>query len=471
MTSSPATSAVGRTFAKLASGEVLARLIAFGVTVYLARSLGAGGYGVIALATAVVLYLSFVADAGLEMLGVRDVAADPAQIQHVVPSLLAARLLIAAGLIAATWAVGMLVLPQPDGAVLAAYAFTLIAVAGGTRWVHIGLGQSGRVALARVVGEGLNALLVVVLVHGLADLSRVPVLQVTGDGVAAILLLWFLRGAGLRLTAALDWSIVGPVFRRSWPLVLHALLGLLIFNVDFFFLRAYRDSATVGRYAAAYTLISFVLNLGVAYGMSLLPAITRLAGDAQGERVLYDGAMAQAFAAALPIAVGGALVATGIMGFVFGSGYAPAAAPLRLLLCSLPVALARSVAQAALIARGRQDQVLRSVAWAAVVNIALNFALIPRYGMVGAAASTLITETVRTILSLAYAAREGLPLPPLRRFWRAGIAAAAMAAALVALRPPSLWMALALGAAAYTIVLLLTGGLKVRAGGLPALEV
>ena len=65
MTSSPPTSAVGRTFAKLASGEALARLIAFGVTVFLARQLGAGGYGVIALATAVILYLSFVADAGL----------------------------------------------------------------------------------------------------------------------------------------------------------------------------------------------------------------------------------------------------------------------------------------------------------------------------------------------------------------------------------------------------------------------
>ena len=405
------------------------------------------------------------------MLGVRDVAADPAQIQHVVPSLLAARLLIAAGLIVVTGAAGLLLLPQPDGAVLAAYAFTLIAIAGGTRWVHIGLEQSGRVALARIAGEGLNAVLVVLLVRGLGDLGRVPALQVAGDGIAAILLLWFLRQAGLRLTAALDWSVVRPVFRRSWPLVLHALLGLLIFNVDFFFLRAFRDSATVGRYAAAYTLISFVLNLGVAYGMSLLPAITRLSGDPSGERALYDKAMAQAFAAALPIAVGGALVAAGIMGVVFGSAYAPAAAPLRVLLCTLPVALARSVAQAALIARGRQDQVLRSVAWAAVVNIALNFALIPRYGMVGAAASTLITETVRTILSLAYVAREGLPLPPARRFWRAALAAAAMAAALLAVRPPSFWVALALGAASYALVLLLAGGIRLRPGRLPELAV
>jgi O-antigen/teichoic acid export membrane protein len=389
----------------------------------------------------------------------------------VVPSLLAARLLIAAGIIVVTVAAGLLVLPQPDGAVLAAYAFTLVAVAGGTRWVHIGLEQSGRVALARIAGEGLNALLVVLLVRGLDDLGRVPVLQVAGDGIAAVLLLWFLRRAGLRLTAALDWSVVRPVFRRSWPLVLHALLGLLIFNVDFFFLRAYRDSATVGRYAAAYTLISFVLNLGVAYGMSLLPAITRLAGDPPAERALYDGAMAQAFAAALPIAVGGALVATGITGFVFGPGYGPAAAPLRVLLCSLPVALARSVAQAALIARGRQDQVLRSVAWAAVVNIALNFALIPPYGMIGAAAATLITETVRTILSLVYVARLGLPLPPARRFWKAGLAAAAMAGALVVVRPDSLWVALTLGALTYGLALAVTGAVRMRAGGLPALEV
>ena len=58
-------------FAVLGLGEALARLVAFGATVYVARRLGADVYGVIAVAAAIVLYFSHVADFSVEVLGAR----------------------------------------------------------------------------------------------------------------------------------------------------------------------------------------------------------------------------------------------------------------------------------------------------------------------------------------------------------------------------------------------------------------
>ena len=135
----PPVAGVGRNFLKLGAGEAASRLIAFGATVYLARTLGASTYGIIVLATAVLLYLSFITDCGVEMLGVRDVAADREALFGTLPDILGARLLAGIALILLTVGVGLAVLPQPEGAILAAYSFTLVVVALGTRWVHLGL--------------------------------------------------------------------------------------------------------------------------------------------------------------------------------------------------------------------------------------------------------------------------------------------------------------------------------------------
>lgn len=465
----PAPSARGRRFALLAGGEAVSRIIGFGVTVYLARVLGASGYGVIALASAILLYLNAITDAGLDMLGVRDVASDPSRLPVLVPPVVAARLAIAAGLWVVAAFVGLVLMPQPEGAVFAAYAVSLTTVAAGTKWVHLGLERPGHAAVSMVAGAALSAVLILLLVHGIGDLGRWPALQFAGDALTALVFLVFLHRAGHALVVRVDWSVVHPVFRRSWPLVAHALLGLVIFNIDFIFLRVFRDAATVGQYAVAYTLISFLINLGFAFSLTLLPVMTRLVGAGAAERDFFGRAMAESLAGGLPVAAGGWLLGAGMIALMFGSAYAASAAPLLILLGCLPVTLMRNVAQSALVAHGRQEQVLRSVVWAAVANISLNFALIPKWGMLGAASATLATEIIRTVLALRYVSRVGLAFPPLSRFGRVVAASVAMAIA-VRFVPVALGFRIGLGVVVYAACLAATGALRLGAGGRPELR-
>jgi O-antigen/teichoic acid export membrane protein len=227
----------------------------------------------------------------------------------------------------------------------------------------------------------------------------------------------------------------------------------------------------VGYFGAAYTITTFFLNLGAAYGLSLLPSLTRLnphRGDQQG---LYHTATAQAFAASLPIAVGGALLAMGGMQLLFGSRYAAAGTVFVVLAWCIPACLLRDVALAPLVARGREPAVFRVTLAAAVLSLGLNLALIPRYGAVGAAWATLGTEVARMALAMAALRREAIGLPSPARFWRALVAGAGMAGVLLLLprfAPP---VAVLVGAASYAGALYLLGGLRVRRGELPALTV
>jgi O-antigen/teichoic acid export membrane protein len=149
------------------------------------------------------------------------------------------------------------------------------------------------------------------------------------------------------------------VRQGSW-LVGNAVVGLLIYNSDLIFLRILRTPQEVGRYAAAYTLISFLLNLGVTYGQSLLPTLTRLRPMVVEQRQLYHSALAQVFAAALPLAAGGTLLASNILLLVFGPQFTTATPALIILLWSIPVAFFRNVPQTALISANRQELVFRT---------------------------------------------------------------------------------------------------------------
>jgi O-antigen/teichoic acid export membrane protein len=462
---------VQRNFFALGAGEAIARLIAFAATVYLARTLGPGGYGIIGLALAVLLYFTYLADCGIETLGVREIAADPSRATTLAPAILSLRLTVAALLALLLALAGLFLMPQPDGAILAVYGLTLLGVGANTRWIHLGLEDASQVAFARIIGETTMVLLVVLLVRSAGDLARVPLAQFTGDILAMSLLAIWLGRRGIALPLRWDRAAAAPVLRRAFPLVLHALLGLMIYNSDLIFLRAFWTPADVGQYVAAYTLVSFLLNLGIAYSQSLLPTLTRLAPEPPRQRALYQTSMAQVFAAAFPLAIGGFLLAPGIIAFVFGPGYERSTTALTILIWTVPVAFYRNVPQMALIAAGRQDRVLRITFVSAMLNLALNILVIPRHGMVGAAAATLGTEVFRTLLALAFAGREGFSFPRPSRLWRVTLAGAGMGVALFFLRFQWLGLAIAAGALVYLVLLVLVGGIQLRKGAFPHLTV
>ncbi len=440
--------------------------------VYLARTLGADLYGIIAFSAAVLIYLSRVADGGIDLgLGVREMAADSQATLALAPAILTARLVISVVLALALGAIALLTLPRPDGAVLATFGLTLIPVAASTRWIHLGLERTRAVAAARAMGEALMVIIVFSFVRGRGDLLVAPVAQFAGDSLAAVLLLWWVARQGVHLRITFDWTAIRPLAGRAGPLVGSALLGLLIYNSDFLFLRSLRGRAAVGLYAAAYTLVSFLLNMGAAYNMSLLPRLTRTSAVRADHHGLYHTATAHVFAVSFPIALGGSLLAAQIVTLVFGTGYGPSVAALRILMWTIPVCLLRDVPVMTLLAWGREDSVLRLTAWAAAIDLALNLLLIPSYGLIGAAIASVATESIRMVLALEAVRRLGFELTAVKRFWKPVVAGLVMASVLIVASPPTLWMALALGVLGYLACLSLLGGITLARGAIPSLNV
>jgi O-antigen/teichoic acid export membrane protein len=177
------------------------------------------------------------------------------------------------------------------------------------------------------------------------------------------------------------------------------------------------------------------------------------------------------FAFAVPIALLVCLLAPLIVRVVFGPEYQPSILPLQILAWSVPLCLLRDVPSAALLANAREDQFFRLTASGAVLNLALNVFLIPRYGMVGAGIATLAAEGSRMIIALAYARSHGFRLRDLNLFARVTLAMLPIAALLLFARPDALWVALPVGALGYAAALVAVGGVRIRRGEFPALNI
>jgi len=155
---------------------------------------------------------------------------------------------------------------------------TLIPLALSTRWVMTGLDRTVVSGMARTTGELVVFVAVVLAVRSGTDLWRMPFAQFTGDMVAAIIVGAALVRLGIPFAVRWNNAVISPLLvRHVTPYVGSTLLGIVLFNADILFLRLYRDAATVGLYASAYALLSFLLNIGGMYALTLIPALTRRA--------------------------------------------------------------------------------------------------------------------------------------------------------------------------------------------------
>lgn len=215
-------------------------------------------------------------------------------------------------------------------------------------------------------------------------------------GVAWTLLLrrGFLRGAG-RPDRRLARTIAGYGIRGH----LGTLLAFLNLRLDFAILGALAGPAVVGAYAVASKVAELLRVPSLATTYVLYPRFAA-ADDAvalRDARTLMPRAAALVAAGAVPLALASVL----LLPLVYGEAFRPAVVPALILIAGLSAEGAAAVATALLYGKGSPG--LNSVAMGVglVVTVGLDFALIPRFGAIGAASASTAAYLVSTATLLA----------------------------------------------------------------------
>lgn len=449
---------VARSFATLAGGEFVSRGLAFVVSVRLARVLGADGFGALGFATAVLTYLQLLPNLGLDLFGTREVGRDATRAGELVEAALALRLFGA--LVAAVLLVPVaLLLPVGDDVriVVLLTGLSLVPYALTVRWLFLGLEQPTVPAVAATLGQSIVLAGVFTVVRERGDLLRVPLLQAAGELITATVLLLVARRRVGRFRPRFRLATWRAILGQSLPIALADIMRAIVFSFDVVLIGLWLRQAVLGQYVAAYRLVLLVVALGGFYYTALLPALSRAvqeAGPASAAPLVRLAARVALLLTA-PVAVGGIVLAAPLLTTLYGADYAAAAPVFRLLVPSVAIIIVAGSCRNALIAGGRQQTDVRIVAAGAAVNVVLNLALIPLWGLIGAALATLAADGLILIWSWRVVAQWLGPLELRTTALVVLVAVALMIVVLLPLRAAPVVVSVPAGAAVYTLAVLL----------------
>lgn len=430
------------------------------INVLLMRVLGVDGFGVYGTIMTLVGVATFGSTLGMERLINRELSRAPEETGRLVGTgLLATALLsLVTGAAVVAWAVAL------DGRGSFVLASALAALALGLRGLVM-IPEAAFHAMRRmrlsVQGHLAGRVVLVVATAGflLAGFGLVAVFtaQVLDALVTLVLVAWaFRRHVGLGSLRA-SWQGVRALVRRSWPFGLNLLYGSVYLQVDVLLLAVLRDDTEVGIYRGAVMLIALFPIIATTLTTGVFPRMSRHLGRPEAASDELSFVLRVLLAVSLPAAVGGMLLAEELMVFLGGAPFAVSALPFVVMAPLLPLRFVNNATAMTLSALDRQEDRTRGVFYAAVFNLLANLAVIPTWGALGAAATTLATEL---LLAAWFRWRitglvRGLGLA--ESLLRTGLPTGLMAALILAVPAPHVLLSVLLGVVAYGGAGLATG--------------
>ena len=183
------------------------------------------------------------------------------------------------------------------------------------------------------------------------------------------------------------------IIENSYIFGLAAILFMLNYKVDTVMLSVMKTEAEVGLYSAAYKFIDIFIKIPIIISIALLPTLFKYSTREKGKvATIYRITIRYIGLFGLPLAAILFIFAEPIINAVFGSDFASSANALKILCWSLLFTFMASPASDQLNAANRQDLNLLGWTIALIVNLALNFILIPLYGILGVSWATLISQ-------------------------------------------------------------------------------
>lgn len=253
--------------------------------------------------------------------------------------------------------------------------------------------------VGRVVQLGI-ILLIPILAHLVSSLITFMAIAFTIAALTSAALHYLLLPVALRITPPRpqQWR---SILRTSWPLAAMLVLNAVYFRVDMVILTLFRSSAEVGVYGLAYRIIESGLFIPAMFGGILLPHLSRLRRNRDASVRLVNEALRVSAVVGVLVAVILITLSRPLVVFFSGVSFLPSAPLLALLSLALLAMFFGNLFGYTLVAYERQRSLMWLYLGLACANVVGNLLLVPRFGALAAAATTVATEiTAATIAGL-----------------------------------------------------------------------
>lgn len=377
------------------------------VGVWVARYLGVEQYGLFNYAVAFVSLFGSIASLGLDGIVIRQLVRDPAGKTEVLGTTFWLKLFgsISSVLLAVICA---LLLRQDDPVTI----WLIVILASATifrAFDTIDFWFQSQVRSKYTVIAKNTAFIIVTLIKVILITAEAPLLAFGGVvfaelslAAAGLVIMYRLKdGESLRLWR---WSLstAKSLLKESWFLILSGLTIIIYMRMDQIMLGQIAGDGAVGIYSAAAKISEIWYFIPTAISSSVAPKLYAFKEESE---TIYYRRLKQLIQLLVTLAVVIALPMTflsgTIMTLLFGQGYAAAGSVLAIHIWASVFVFMGIATSPWFVAEGLTHLSLRRTLAGAIINIGLNFLLIPQYGGVGAAIATVISQAVASFLGNA----------------------------------------------------------------------
>lgn len=455
--------------AYLVAAFVGQKLLSFVYFTLVARAVGVEGAGKYVIATSFTTIFSIFVDLGLSNVLVREVAKFPEKAGTLLANVLGLKTILAAGSAVAVTVAAWLLGYSPEVRVMIAVA-TIVMTLDSVHLVFYSVMRGFQNLRYEAVGV-VTGQVVTITAGGLFFALHLPLpfLIVALLCGSAWNVFWsarmLVRKFPVPVQLALDPGVVRFFRDVTVPFALAGIFSRIYSYIDSIMLSKLGTEADVGLYGVAYKLAFAFQFLPMSFAAAVYPAMSEYyVKDRKKLGNVFVTSMKYLMFLVVPLAFGIAVLAEPVVTTVYGTAFRGAVVPLQILIFSLVFAFLYWPAGSLLNACDRQSSNTWIMGTTMVVNIAMNAALLPRYGAVGAAFSALVGNFV--LWAGAMFAAAGITpydrMKLLKDAAKSVFAGSFMALTLTILAPYAHFLLLIpLGVVEYGAVLVAVGGVTV----------
>ena len=389
--------------------QIIAIILPIITAPYLARVLGAKGVGIYSYTISIVTYFVLIGNLGLTLYGQREIAFVQDNVEKrskVFSNILALKLIFMPLSMIAFY-----FLFARNGLYSIYYKILLLEMFASMidiAWFYQGLEDFKKIAIRNTLIKTLSVIAIFTFVKNPNHVIRYTIIYVISNLIGNLSLWIDLKKhiTGISFKNLSLFKHIKNTFVLFIPQAAIQIYTVLDKSMIGYLIK---DLYQVGYYEQSQKIIRVLLTIITSLGVVMMPRIAKCYADGEKERITkyMDKTFSFVCLLALPMIFGLLAVSKFIVPVFFGAGY-DGVVPLLKITSAIILFVGFSHITGAqyLLGTKKQKEYTISVICGAVINVILNFVLIPKYKAIGACIGTISAEFIVCIIQLFFIRKE-----------------------------------------------------------------
>ncbi len=396
---------VNKNLWQLSLSEIISRALNFITVIFIARHYGVDNFGLLGFVAAIVYYFMYVINFGYDTYGTGEVAKLSTQdANHIFNDVLSVKLFSLIPSLICLSLLGFILLKDTNNLLFfLIYATTLIPFSLDSQWFFLGIQKTEFIPIIRLIESLIYLVLVITVYYYFSEtFIWVPVAILFAKMLAISYAFVSLKKI-IVIRPHFIWTKIKKIISNSFLIGLSSVFALLYLNFDVIMLGYMKNNYDVGIYNSA---IKIYLILVIPFQLifsSFYPSLTKgYYEESDNLRNIFIRYLKYQLVLGIVLMLFSFILCPLVIKIFLGKQYLSSIIPLRILSINILIVSISFAFGNSLIAWRKQKYHTISLAAGAVVNIVLNFILIPHYSYFGAAYATVASEVIVCVLLLYF---------------------------------------------------------------------